>query len=653
MTHFKTFPFTAIVGQDLMKMALILNAINPKIGGVLIQGTKGTAKSTAVRALADLLPEIKVVKECPFNCNPDNLKESCHACQHKILDHEFTNEQLEYRKMRVINLPINATEDRVVGTIDIKTALTQGLKALEPGILAEANRNILYIDEVNLLSDNVADVLLDSAAMGINIIEREGISLHHPANFILIGTMNPEEGNLRPQLLDRFGLSVQAYPIHDIEKRIEIMKSTEEYQKDPHVFYEKYSDKQAELRNKIINARKILDDISIKDELLRKIAEISANLKIDSHRADISMNRTAKTIAAFNGRNEVNLDDIKIAAKLALSHRIRKLPFEEMKLDEEKIDEIINNNQENNQDHDEADFLEDSIINPPKEEVFEINTNINAQNLLNDKKVRKIMDISGKRIKHPTSSNKGKYIGGKKPRSFNFTSSDIAINETLNHAALESINGDVANNGNLLVINENNLHIKKRIGKSSYLIIFCVDASGSMGVQERMKSVKGAVFSILQTNYIYRDKVSLIAFRKDKAEIILPPTRSTDLAYKLLKEIPTGGTTPLVSGLMKAHELAKEEIRKNSGYIPLIILLTDARGNVFYNDAIEDLMQIGHSIVRDDVQMIIIDTEPIELRIGLCKKLAEEIKVPYYHLDHLTESNLNQVLNLQGIIDSF
>lgn len=271
MTHYKPYPFTAIVGQDLMKLALILNAINPKIGGVLIKGTKGTAKSTAVRALADLLPEIKVFKNCPFNCNPNNLKESCHSCQDRIIAGDIKDEDIILKKMNVVNLPINSTEDRVVGTIDIKEALEKGIKALEPGILAEANRNILYIDEVNLLADNVADILLDSAAMGINIIEREGISFHHPSNFILIGTMNPEEGNLRPQLLDRFGLSVDIERIENIDQRVLIMKYVEEYNEDPEEFYKKFETNKNELRNKITQARKILKSVRISEENLKKL----------------------------------------------------------------------------------------------------------------------------------------------------------------------------------------------------------------------------------------------------------------------------------------------------------------------------------------------------------------------------------------------
>jgi len=596
MTHFKTYPFTAIVGQDLMKLALILNAINPKIGGLLIKGTKGTAKSTAVRALADLLPEIDIIKDCPFNCNPHNLKESCHECQHKIIDNKLKDVDIQSQKMRVINLPINATEDRVVGTIDIKKALEEGLKALEPGILAEANRNILYIDEVNLLADNVADVLLDSAAMGINIIEREGISIHHPSNFILVGTMNPEEGNLRPQLLDRFGLSVEAKPILDINKRVKIIKYVEDYHIDPHKFHDNFETKQKELREKIVKARKILDKVKISDDQLENIAKISIKLKIESHRADITINLTAKTIAAFHGRTNVLDEDIKIAAKLSLAHRLRKLPFEEQSIDEEDIEKLFEEQDKQemqNLNKNEHEHLNNKEILNLKEEVFGIDTKISTDSLLEKKRFLKDMNVSGQRILHPTRDKRGKYVGGQKPKNFDFkSSSDIAVLETINKAVLEPDNKTALSNGEKLEIKNEHIHFKKRIGKSSYLFIFCVDASGSMGVSERMKAVKGVIFSILQSNYVYRDKVSLVVFRKENAEVILPPTRSTDLAYKLLKEIPTGGTTPLIKGLLQSLDIALEEKRKKTGYIPLIILISDARGNVFYKDAIDDILTI-------------------------------------------------------------
>lgn len=655
MTCYEIYPFTAIVGQEMMKLALILNAINPKIGGVLIQGMKGTAKSTAVRALADVLPKIEIVGDCLFNCNPYKEQEMCMSCKENFEDHHIDEDKIIEKKMSVITLPINATEDRVVGTIDMKKALTEGIKALEPGILAEANRNILYIDEVNLLADNVADVLLDSAAMGVNIIEREGISFHHPANFILVGTMNPEEGNLRPQLLDRFGLSVNVERIQDIEERVEIVKRVEKFQAHPEEFCDEYEEKQKELQDRIMKGKNLLDEVSITDEQLKTIAALCIEFQTDGHRADITIARTAKTIAAFNERKRVNEEDIKFAARMALSHRMRRLPFEDQILDEEKIDEMCDNNYEmepENEEELENALKEEEILNV-REEVFEIGKDTNADNIIADKRIREKMNTSGKRILHPTSSSRGKYVGGEKPRDFNFTNThDIALNETLNQAALEKENINARKNGESLTILEDHIHVKRRMGKSSYLIIFCVDASGSMGVKNRMESVKGAIFSILQTNYIHRDKVALVVFRKDKAEVVLPPTRSTDLAYKLLKEIPTGGTTPLVEGLSKAIELAMEEKRKNTGYIPLIVLLSDARGNVYYKDAMEDLINTGTCIAKNELEMIIIDTENSDVSLGINKKLSEASNAVYYHIDNLNEQELNNILKKQGLIEN-
>jgi len=654
MTHKIVYPFTAIIGQDLMKLALILNAVNPKIGGVLIRGMKGTAKSTAVRALAEILPEILYIKSCSFNCNPSDPKEMCHSCQERYQNNQINESDIDSKKMRVITLPINATEDRVVGTIDIKRALKEGLKFLEPGILAEAHRNILYIDEVNLLADNVADILLDSAAMGLNIIEREGLSFHHPSSFILVGTMNPEEGNLRPQLLDRFGLSIDVERIKNIDKRVQIIKNVEEFQNNPHIFLKKCEKEQKKLRNEIINAKELLTQVTISEDFLKKIAKICIAFQTDGHRADITITRTAKTLAAFKGRNEVIEDDIKIAAKLALSHRLKKLPFEDHSLDEEVIESLFDEEEISNIPENEKSIkenLENNQIFNNQEEVFGIDDSVKTEDLIKEKKYRKILNVSGQRVAHPTKDSKGKYIGGVKPKNFNFSySNSIAINETINKAALDSENQELMKNGKNLLIKEDHIHLKKRRGKSSYLVIFCVDASGSMGVNERMKIVKGAIFSLLQNNYVHRDKVSLIVFRKDKAEVILPPTRSIDLAYKLLKDIPTGGTTPLVAGLMKSVDIALEEIHKKTGYIPLIVLLTDARGNVYFNDAVEDIIKTGEYIAKNEINMIIIDTESSEINLEISKKLSEASNAAYYHIDNLNKVNLNQVLSLEGVL---
>ena len=336
-------PFTAIVGQDQMKQALILNAINQRIGGVLIRGEKGTAKSTAVRALAEILPVIEIVKGCPFNCNPANEQELCDICNEKIQHGE--NVETLNKKVQVITLPLGSTEDRVIGTIDIERAIKEGIKALEPGILAAVNRGILYIDEVNLLDDHVVDVLLDSAAMGVNVVEREGISLSHPAKFILIGTMNPEEGELRPQMLDRFGLQVTVEGIADVDDRVAIVRVADAFEIDPYAFMQQYEPEQKRLTEKIVTAKAILPRVKISDEIVRKIAQTCVDMGVMTHRAEITIVRTAKTIAAFNGREEVTVEDVREAMALALPHRMRKKPFEDPRVDQQKINDMMQDEQ--------------------------------------------------------------------------------------------------------------------------------------------------------------------------------------------------------------------------------------------------------------------------------------------------------------------
>jgi len=309
------FPFTAIVGQEDVKKSLILNAINPGIGGVLIKGDKGTGKTTAVRALADLLPSIPVVKGCPFNCNPQEEGSLCELCKSQEME-------IEEKKMRVVELPLGSTEDRVVGSIDIKKALKEGVKALEPGILAEANRNILYVDEINLLDDHLVDVLLDAAAYGVNNVEREGISMSHPSQFILVGTMNPAEGELRPQLADRIGLHIIVNSIHDIGDRVTIMERREKFEKDPDKFKQDFHEEQNMLLEKIVKARLILPEVQIHTDLLELIARICVDAGVDGHRADIAILKTAKAISAYHGRKEVNEDDLEEALALVLGERM-------------------------------------------------------------------------------------------------------------------------------------------------------------------------------------------------------------------------------------------------------------------------------------------------------------------------------------------
>ena len=334
-----TYPFTAIVGQETMKKALILNAVNPKLGGVLIRGEKGTAKSTAVRALAALLPEIKVVDGCKFGCDPYKRASMCMEC----INRQDGGEELpvKKRKTRVVELPVGSTEDRVVGALDIGQAIKKGEKRFEPGILAEANRGILYVDEVNLLDDHIVDVLLDSAAMGVNTIEREGISYSHPAEFILIGTMNPEEGELRPQLLDRFGLCVHIEGIADIDQRVEVVKRRAFYEQDPAGFQKTWNEEEEKLRNAVIRAKELLEETAVSDDMLHLIVRIAIEMNVDGHRADIMMMKAAKTLAALDGRKNVTEEDVQTAADMALQHRMRRKPFQKQGVEEEKIAGII------------------------------------------------------------------------------------------------------------------------------------------------------------------------------------------------------------------------------------------------------------------------------------------------------------------------
>jgi magnesium chelatase subunit D len=327
------FPFTAIVELDKLKLAIIINAVNPNIGGLLIRGPKGSGKTTAVRALTDVLPKIQVVKDCPFNCNPYDVSNMCEKCSATYQKNRKF--QIEEREMKVVDLPLGATEDRVVGSLDIEKAIKHGVEALEPGILAEANQNILYVDEVNLLPDHIADDLLDAAATGWNVVEREGISVSHPSRFIFIGTMNPEEGQLRPQLLDRFPLSVSVERITSINERMEVVKRNIEFETNPETFREKYNPIQEELKNRIAQARKMLLSVVIHEKLLEAICKTCLDLKVDGLRPDIVISKAATTLTAFENRKEVSLEDVLIASELALSHRTREGGFLEPATPEE------------------------------------------------------------------------------------------------------------------------------------------------------------------------------------------------------------------------------------------------------------------------------------------------------------------------------
>ncbi|MGQ9778189.1 MAG: magnesium chelatase subunit D family protein, partial [Thermodesulfobacteriota bacterium] len=571
---FILFPFTAIVGQELLKKSLLVNAIDPSISGVLIKGDKGTGKSTAVRALTDILPKIRVVMDCPFNCHPENLRWMCKHCQERY----ERGEELAWveRKMEIVDMPLSATEDMVIGTLDIKLALKEGIKALEPGLLAKANRNILYIDEVNLLDDHLVNILLDAAAMGVNIVEREGISVYHPARFILIGTMNPEEGELRPQILDRFGLCVEVKALFSKEDRLKVMEYRRMFDKDPWEFEEKFKDEQEVLRKRIINAQKILLKVEISQEMLEKIVEITTTLGIKTHRADIVIEKTSKAIAALDGRLHVTEEDIKEAALLALPHRMRQKPFEK---ETAPLKEVIETVLHSEQKDEVFDFEKDS---EKKNDILKFDT----MSSMHGKDFPKKEDERGQYIKAIESKN---------PKS-------IAIDATLRRAVRET--------GKLEVLPEH-LMEKVRISKGEALYIILLDSSSSMKAEKKIRFAKTLAWLLLKQSYEKKNKVALLAFRGNDAQILVEPTSDYDKLAEVLEKLPTGGKTPLTPALFKAFEMAKKEIKA----VPTVILISDGKGNVFIKNSMEEDLKFL-STYCDGLNLVVVNAESKNRSIG-------------------------------------
>ena len=590
---FVVFPFSAIVGQELMKKALMVVAIDPTVGGVLIKGEKGTAKSTAVRALADILPKIKVVEGCPFNCDPENLRLMCKSCQERY-EEEGSLPYIE-RKMEVVDMPLSATEDMVIGTIDIKRALKEGIKALETGILAKANRNILYIDEVNLLDDHLVNILLDAAAMGVNIVEREGISVYHPARFILVGTMNPEEGDLRPQILDRFGLCVEVKALSSKEERLKVMEYRRKFDLYPWKFEEEFRESQEMLRNKILVAKQKISEVRVSSDLLEKIVEITISLGIKSHRADIVMEKTSKVLAILDSRDEVNEEDIKEAALLALSHRIRQSPFD-------KTSTL------------KKDTIETILKQKTKEEIFDFDKDIEIKNkILNFDEFGKTYGKESLKI----NSEKGIYIKAKEaedPKS-------VAVDATIRKAVRET--------GELKILPEHIME-KIRVAKAEALYVIVIDSSSSMRMDKKIRFAKSLVWQLLKRSYENKNKVALMCFREEETKLLVPPTTDVSLLYEELEKLPTGGKTPLTPALYKSFEIAKKETKAT----PVVILISDGKGNVFIKNNLKEDIEFLSSIA-DDTKLILINTENKTKSIGILEEIAEKFNAEHYYLEDI------------------
>lgn len=665
---YPSYPFTAIVGQEKMKKALLLSVVNPHVGGVLIRGQKGTAKSTAVRALAALLPEIEVVADCPYSCDPEDVATMCESCR----DRWRKGESLPRlsRKIRVVELPVSATEDRVVGCLDIEDTIKKGRPCFEPGILARANRGIVYIDEVNLLDDHLVDVLLDAAATGVNIVEREGISYAHPAEFALVGTMNPEEGELRPQLLDRFGLCVQVEGVEDPQQRVEIMRRREAFDADPLGFISRWAKAESELARQIAAARSLLTRVIIPERLMRLAVDLAMEAQVAGHRAEIVLVAAARTLAAFAGRGEVTAEDVLEAAELVLLHRARQAPppppqqqleehQEEPPKEGEEVEEQAQTREEETQhvppEHKESQEVEgkegssekedlnerSSFPVAPQETVFAVGRPFAVRRiaLRRDRILRK---GSGRRSRTRTASRSGRYVRSTMHRRHN----DLALDATLRAAAPYQVHRE--KNGLAVAIEPSDIREKVREKRIGNFLLFVVDASGSMGAQQRMVETKGAILSLLLDAYQKRDKIGMIAFRGHSAEVLLPPTNSVEMGHRLLKELPTGGRTPLSAGLLKAYEVAKSHLRKEPHISPLIILISDGRANVSMGEdkPLAEALRVAE-LIRDEerIKSIVVDVEKEGFfAFGMARRLAFALGADYYKIDDLKAEALVQAV---------
>ena len=659
-----------------MKRALLLNAVNPKIGGVLVRGKKGTAKSTAVRSLAALLPEVTVVQGCPYNCSPEDRQGLCNRCEPGDND-----AQTVVRQIPIIDLPVGATEDRLVGSLDIEEAIKTGNRVFEPGLIAATHQGILYIDEVNLLNDHLVDILLDAAAMGRNYVEREGISVTHRSEFILVGTMNPEEGDLRPQLLDRFGLAVEVEGRFSPEERQLIVKRRIAYEADPHGFMSEWRQTEEEERARVLRSQKLLPQVVVGDDILELITSICAEYDVDGMRGDIVMYKTASTIAAYENRTDVNAEDVREAANLALLHRQRRQPFQQPNLATEQLDSMVddfqgqdNQRESSDQPQDQGEGDSEPSDLPPSEDETETNependsdseSDSSAPSSLGQEQQFEVGDpfavrqlnlkppdqrsrrASGRRNVTLTDSNAGRYVRSKMPEG---KASSLALDATLRAAAPHQ-NSRRASSGsqNRVLIEPWDIRDKVRESMSGSLVLFVVDASGSMGAQRRMVAVKGAIMSLLLDAYQRRDRVGLISFRGTRAELLLPPTNSVDLAKIHLQDMPTGGRTPLSAGLFKALEIIETERIKDRDVLPLLVLLSDGRGNVALgHDSPLDEAYAGAGIIGEEkIPSVVVDTESGFLKLGMVQPVAEAMGAQYLKLEDLRADNLAEAVRLQ------
>jgi magnesium chelatase subunit D len=646
----RVYPFTAILGQETMKLALLLNAVNPAIGGIVVRGQKGTAKSTAARGLRDLLPPL-----------PDGGRPA------------------------FVDFPLGATEDMVIGSIDFEAAVKDGAVRFQPGLLARAHRGVLYIDEVNLLDDHLVDSILGAAESGENVVEREGQSLRHASRFILIGTMNPEEGELRPQLLDRFGLAVSIEGETDPALRVELLKRREEFDIRPDAFIARHRAEEAALAARLAAARQRLPEVMIPAHLTAFITEICARNHVAGHRADIVMERAARAFAAWDGRSDVTSDDIVTVAPMVLLHRMRAgepdIPppppppppppeddQQENPDDQEDRGEDQDQDQDDGRDDppppegdageddqpesegDEApppppqpeDKDRDDADEAPPDDIQEVGASYAVRKLERPTLDQVLRTGSGRRSRSRSASKQGRYVKSTSRRGRN----DLALDATIRAAApYQKSRRETATQALAVHIADADIREKVRERRVGNFLLFVVDGSGSMGAQRRMVETKAAIMSLLLDAYQKRDKVSMVLFRGREAEVILPPTNSVDRAAKLLADLPVGGRTPLSRGLGAASEVLRQAMRRDPALMPLVIVMTDGRANAAIGDAPpHEEALLAAAVLRErypTAQFVVVDTEPPGVvRLGLASKLSAALGAAYFKTEDLRAEDL-------------
>ncbi len=653
-----------------MKTTLLLNAVDPSIGGVLIQGHKGTGKSTAARALAQLLPYIEVLENSPFNLDPCD---SIGATGLEPTGGPQNAERAILRPMPFVELPLNATEDRLIGSLHIEKALQSGERRFEAGLLAAANRGILYVDEVNLLPDHLVDMLLDSAASGVNVIEREGISFVHPARFILIGTMNPEEGELRPQFLDRFGLCVAIRSVTDLDSRKEIVQRHLAFESDPEGFLNKWMLADQAISDQIAYAREHLNEVNVPDSLMTAFVSLTLELELQGHRADITILKAARAHAALMEKSAIDKADIYEVAPLAVRHRMKSSPLEGPEHLREKVQNALDRalGRDAAKERDSREPVEMSLeemaesmqvpgsmaagsilfsflANKQDAAIFEPDRGIAAaeidvENLLTKRGQGK------RRAKASVAGSTGRYLRAEriKPGDRDFS---IAIDATLRQAAVRSAReGATAAEG--AQVREEDFRKKRRVKPCENLIVFVVDSSGSMGTGTRapMKAAKGAVLAILRKAYQSRSEVALITFGGQSATLVLPPTSSVTIAESTLEGLPAGGGTPFADSLMQAWQLIRSERWKNPSVRPILVVISDGEANITISagaEPLEELESLAKRIAHDRIPAIFIDAATPKKGESDMQRIAGAMQAPYMAISDLSASSV-----LQAVLD--